>query len=144
MRSSMQGKHVTAAGRAPTMITFVGEVDTQRIGDPRSWASRHAPWICPPHCIIDLTKATFLGSAGIAAVIALAMDLRDRGGCCVVVADRPLRHILSVTGADRKVTVMSTLRDSQQYIARFVEAGRIGALLDAAESDRCRHPANRP
>ncbi|MBD8507111.1 anti-sigma factor antagonist [Hoyosella sp. G463] len=126
------------------MITFVGDVDAVRIGEPRAWASRHAPWICPPHCVIDLTQATFVASAGIAAVIALAADLRERGGYCVVVADRPLRHILRVTGADKRVTVTSTLHDAQQCIARFVEAGRIGALLDATERARCRRPEPRP
>ncbi|WP_149360177.1 STAS domain-containing protein [Lolliginicoccus suaedae] len=135
MTSSTQSKRfrtvARAPGRAPTLIAFTGDVDARRISDPEAWAARHAPGICPAHCIVDLTRATFLGASGIAAISALADALRDRGGCCVVVAGGSLRHILSATRADQQIAVVGTIREAQQSIMRFVETGRLDALLDA-------------
>lgn len=94
--------HVTIDALRRATITLDGRVDAFSVPDLRA----HVDALLEAHVVeatIDLHRASFLDSAGLAAIVRLLAGVRRRGGTLRLVgAENPsVAPILSLTGFDR-------------------------------------------
>lgn len=93
-----------------TVVRIVGEIDlanASRVG--RSLAAAAAS----SGLVLDIAEVTYLDSAGIGELFALAARLRASGGLAIVVPDgSPLHRLFKITGFDEAAPVCPTEDDA--------------------------------
>ncbi|MEU4746357.1 STAS domain-containing protein [Actinosynnema sp. NPDC023658] len=122
MLDQLSGTSTARAALTEEDVEFCSTKGNIDLGTVSAFRSRLGSRLdaAPPALVVDLTGVTFIGSVGVAALIAANTRAEQLGTFFAVVADnqcvlRPLR----VTGADRQVLVYPTLTEA----ACAVEAG---------------------
>jgi anti-anti-sigma factor len=79
-----------------TLIRVVGDLDLRTVQtDSTLTRLRLAP---PRYLRIDATQATFIDSHGLAALAAIALAVRQRGGSVSMKASAPVRRVVELCG----------------------------------------------
>ncbi|WP_133116496.1 STAS domain-containing protein [Amycolatopsis antarctica] len=102
--------HPGGSPRTPTIMLgrVQGDVDARSAADFRAWCAGAAD---PGPLVLDLSDVTFLGVAGLSALVDLAHDLRRRGVDWAVAAQaRAVLRPLAVSGLPDLVPVHPTVR----------------------------------
>ncbi|HUP87396.1 MAG TPA: STAS domain-containing protein [Acidimicrobiales bacterium] len=102
--------HVEQVGNI-AVVRVVGEIDlanASRVGT--SLAAAAAP---ESGLVVDLTGVTYIDSAGIGELFALAAQIRSAGGLAVVIPDgSPLHKLFKITAFDEAAPVCPTQDDA--------------------------------
>jgi anti-sigma B factor antagonist len=73
-----------------------------------------ARWI-----VLDLTKVTYLDSAGVGAIVSCSKRAADRAAVMrLVVADGPVRRVLELTHLDRAFDIFGSAEEAVKTIPR--------------------------
>jgi anti-anti-sigma factor len=68
--------------------------------------------------IVDLNQVTFIDSAGLGVLVAVARRSRERGGSLNAVCSRPqTRKLLWVTGVERRIPLSDTVEGALKLLA---------------------------
>jgi anti-sigma B factor antagonist len=68
--------------------------------------------------IVDLNRVSFIDSAGLGVLVAVARRARERGGSLHAVCSRPqTRKLLWVTGVERRIPLSATVDGALQTLA---------------------------
>lgn len=101
-------------GRAACRLLADRHSDTPEVGDHSPVAHRVPAGSAPAgRLVCDLSAVGFLGASGLAVLVELAEETAAHGLVLSVVADtRAVRRPLSLTGLDRRVSVVSALSEA--------------------------------
>jgi anti-anti-sigma factor len=108
--SDLARVHVHGQDRAP-IVVIVGEIDISNVSQIRE--AINATVADAAVLIIDLSGTTFLDSAGIALLLAVADRLRTtrRELYIVIPEDAPIRRVAKLAGLDAQVPVVASVED---------------------------------
>jgi anti-sigma B factor antagonist len=102
------------AASSVVVCRVTGEVDSFTVSQFRQALAEVAS---SPRVVIDLSKVTFVDSAGLGALIGGIRRTRELGGDVAVACGRPvLVRLLRSTGFDRIVTVAATTSEAIQAV----------------------------
>ncbi|MFL5954581.1 MAG: STAS domain-containing protein [Gaiellaceae bacterium] len=88
------------AGASSYEVRIAGELDLYTAPDVRQQFAGMPPET--DRVVVDLRELSFVDSAGIASLLAVARDLASRGGAMtLLVRDAGILRVLEVTGLDR-------------------------------------------
>jgi anti-anti-sigma factor len=102
--------HVRGEDRAP-IIVIVGEIDISNVAIIREAIDASVPDAVV--LVIDLSRTTFLDSAGIALLLAIGDRLHTtrRELYVVIPEDAPIRRVTKLAGLDAQVPVVASVDD---------------------------------
>jgi anti-sigma B factor antagonist len=101
-------------GSSVVVCRATGEVDSFTVSQFRQALAEVAP---STQVVIDLSKVTFVDSAGLGALVGGIRRTRDLGGDVAVACNRPvLVRLLRSTGFDRIVTIAATTGEAIQAV----------------------------
>ena len=96
-------------------VQLVGDLDASTAGQYREATADLWPDI---HLMIELSKLTFLDSAGLGALIGSIRRARELGGDVALCCPRPpVARLLETTGFNRMATVASSPDDARARLA---------------------------
>ena len=102
------------ADSSVVVCRIAGEVETVTVSQFRQGLAEVAS---SPRVVIDLSKVTFVDSAGLGALIGGIRRTRELGGDVTVACGRPvLMRLLRTTGFDRIVTIATTTGEAIQAL----------------------------
>jgi anti-sigma B factor antagonist len=94
--------------RGVVIAEVTGDVDISTVGGLRERLLALADGKQP--LIVDLNRVTFIDSAGLGALIAVARRAAERGGSLHAVCSQPsTRKLLWVTGVERRIPLSATV-----------------------------------
>lgn len=122
MPNRLSGTRTARVRLAEEDVEFCSIVGPIDIGTVAAFRAAMAARLdsAPLALVVDLTRVTFVGAAGVAALIAANTRAERQGTVFAVAADsRPVLRPLQVTGVDRRLVVCPTLTEA----SCAVEAG---------------------
>jgi anti-sigma B factor antagonist len=107
--------------RGVVIAEVTGDVDISTVGGLRERLLALADGGQP--LIVDLNQVSFIDSAGLGVLVAVARRARERGGSLNAVCSRPqTRKLLWVTGVERRVPLSATVDGALKTLAPSGEA----------------------
>ncbi|MDP9071229.1 MAG: STAS domain-containing protein [Actinomycetota bacterium] len=96
-------------------VRLVGDLDASTAGQYREATAYLWP---NGHLVIELSRLSFLDSAGLGALIGSIRRAREVGGDVALCCPRPsVARLLATTGFDRMVTVASSADEARSRLA---------------------------
>jgi anti-anti-sigma factor len=111
---------VSQAGNA-TVAAIVGEIDIATAPELRAGITDAIQNTTSPVVVIDLRRVTFLGSPGLAALIAAEAQAASRGVRLGVLTggNRIVSRPLQITGMDLSIPIRDTMSDLEEALEEW-------------------------
>lgn len=96
------------------MITAEGDVDMRTAPTLQNAVTATVDQVAPGPYVLDLTNVTFLGSAGLTALVAVHRHVESRGDVLRIVVDanRPVIRPIELTGLDTALNLYHTVDEA--------------------------------